>query len=109
MRQVILNLMSNAVKYTPSSGEIRITLDRADDRIRWSIRDTGVGVPKQAQAKLFEKFFRADNVLTLETEGTGLGLYMIRLILEKFEGRVWCESEAGEGATFRFTLPLQAV
>ena len=61
-----------------------------------------------AQAKLFEKFYRAENVTTLETEGTGLGLYLVRLIMEQLAGRVWCESEEGAGATFLFTVPLAA-
>jgi signal transduction histidine kinase len=81
----------------------------AGDEVRWAIRDSGIGVPKQAQARLFEKFFRADNVATVETEGTGLGLYLVRLIMERCGGRVWCESEVGEGATFQFTLPLSGV
>ena len=74
--------------------------------VQWSIADSGIGVPKQAQSRLFEKFYRAENGLTVETEGTGLGLYLVRLILGQFGGRVWCESEEGKGATFLFTLPL---
>jgi PAS domain S-box-containing protein len=106
LRQVVLNLVSNAIKYTPPGGEIAIRMGRDGDAIRWSIQDSGVGIPKEAQRRLFEKFFRAENVLTIETEGTGLGLYLVRLILERFGGRVWCESEEGKGATFAFTLPL---
>jgi two-component system sensor histidine kinase VicK len=74
--------------------------------LEWSIQDSGIGIPKTSQARLFEKFYRAENVLTIETEGTGLGLYLVRLILEQFEGRVWCESEEGRGSTFFFTVPL---
>jgi signal transduction histidine kinase len=106
LRQVVLNMTSNAVKYTPPGGEIAIRLDRDGDALRWAIRDNGIGIPKTSQARLFEKFYRAENVLTIETEGTGLGLYLVRLILEQFEGRVWCESEEGRGSTFLFTIPL---
>ncbi len=106
LRQVILNLMSNAIKYTPPGGMLTVRLGREAGAARWAVTDTGVGIPKPAQARLFEKFFRADNALTIETEGTGLGLYLVRLIIEKLGGRVWCESEEGRGATFLFTLPL---
>jgi len=105
LRQVILNLTSNAIKYTPTGGEIAIRMSRGDAEVGWAIQDSGIGVPKEAQHRLFEKFYRAENALTLETEGTGLGLYLVRLILEQFGGRVWCESEEGKGATFLFTLP----
>ena len=74
--------------------------------LEWSIQDSGIGVPQASHARLFEKFYRADNVLTVETEGTGLGLYLVRLIIAQFDGRVWCDSEEGRGATFSFTLPL---
>jgi PAS domain S-box-containing protein len=106
MRQVMLNLVSNAIKYTASGGEISVQLCRVGATVQWSITDSGIGIPKAAQARLFEKFYRAENGLTVETEGTGLGLYLVRLILGQFGGRVWCESEEGKGATFLFTLPL---
>jgi len=130
IRQVILNLVSNAVKYTPAGGAITVTIripnfqfpipylkniasepqsqiaNQKSQMLEWSIQDSGIGIPKTSQARLFEKFYRAENVLTIETEGTGLGLYLVRLILEQFEGRVWCESEEGRGSTFLFTVPL---
>jgi PAS domain S-box-containing protein len=106
LRQVILNLTSNAIKYTPPGGDVAIRMEVANGAVRWAIRDSGIGIPKESRARLFEKFFRADNVHTISTEGTGLGLYLVRLILEKFSGEVWCESEEGKGATFIFTLPL---
>jgi len=107
LRQVIVNLASNAIKYTPSGGDISIRIERDDRRaVRWTITDSGIGIPKTALGRLFEKFYRADNVHTVETEGTGLGLYLVRLIIERLGGEVWCESEEGRGSAFIFTLPI---
>jgi signal transduction histidine kinase len=106
IRQVILNLASNAVKYTPPGGDIAITVRRAGASVCWAVRNSGIGIPKDAQRRLFEKFSRAENVFVVETEGTGLGVYIVRLIVEQFGGRVWCHSDEGKGATFFFSLPL---
>src|SRR5207245_928156 len=107
LRQVIANLTSNALKYTPSGGHVSIRIDREDGRTaRWTITDSGIGIPTTAMGRLFEKFYRADNVHTVETEGTGLGLYLVRLIIERLAGEVWCESEEGRGSAFIFTLPI---
>jgi len=105
LRQVVLNLTSNAIKYSPSRGSISVRLTCEQDLVRWQIKDTGIGIPKESQRHLFEKFYRADNVAALETDGTGLGLYLVRLIVEQIGGRVGCESEEGQGATFYFTVP----
>jgi two-component system phosphate regulon sensor histidine kinase PhoR len=106
LRQAILNLVSNAMKYTSRGGEIRIAANRVDGQLRWEIQDTGIGIPKADLGKLFEKFYRAENAQAVETEGTGLGLYLVRLIVEQFGGKVWCSSEEGVGSMFAFTLPL---
>jgi PAS domain S-box-containing protein len=106
LRQVVLNLVSNAIKYTPPGGKMEVWIEREDSSVLWAIRDNGIGISKEAQGRLFEKFFRADNALAIETEGTGLGLYLARLIVERLGGRIWCESEEGEGATFLLKLPL---
>jgi len=108
LRQVVMNLTSNAIKYTPTGGEISIRIGvESPGTVRWAITDTGIGIPKGSLGKLFEKFYRAENVHTVETEGTGLGLYLVRLIVEKFAGQVWCEAEEGRGSTFIFTLPIE--
>jgi two-component system phosphate regulon sensor histidine kinase PhoR len=106
LRQVLMNLISNAIKYTPSDGEIAIRMGQDSRNLRWSIRDSGIGIPQASIARLFEKFYRADNVHTVDTEGTGLGLYLVRLIVERFGGTVACESKEGRGTTFTVTLPL---
>jgi len=106
LRQVVLNLASNAIKYSPSRGDISVRLTREHEVVRWQIQDTGIGIPRESQRHPFEKFYRADNVAALETDGTGLGLYLVRLIVEQIGGRVGCESEEGHGAMFYFTVPV---
>jgi signal transduction histidine kinase len=108
LRQAILNLISNAMKYTPAGGQITIHITRENDALRWEIKDTGIGIPKADLRKLFQKFYRAGNAVAVETEGTGLGLYLVRLIAERFGGKVWCESAEGSGSTFTLELPCAA-
>ena len=105
-RQAVLNVLSNAIKYTPQGGSIHITATHEGEAVRWSVRDTGIGVPSSAQARLFEKFYRADNAQIVDTEGTGLGLYLVRLIAQRAGGSVACESQEGAGSTFTLTLPV---
>ena len=105
LREVLRHLVSNAVKYTPSGGDISIGIDADDRQVKWSIRDNGIGIPAAAQGRLFEKFYRADNAAQVETESTGLGLYIVRLIAQHLGGRVWCESEEDRGTTFYLTMP----
>jgi len=106
MRQVVVNLASNAIKYTPAGGRIDIRIARRGAALYWSIRDSGIGISPDSQKRLFEKFFRADNAHALDTEGTGLGLYLVRLIVERLGGTIGCESEVGRGTLFHFTLPI---
>lgn len=106
VRQAVLNLISNAIKYNNPGGRLDIRIAAQNDALEWSVRDTGMGIPRAAQSRLFEKFFRADNAVAQEVEGTGLGLHLVRLIIEQAGGRVWCESEPGAGALFAFTLPM---
>jgi signal transduction histidine kinase len=106
LRQVFSNLLSNAVKYTPPGGTIRVTIRRDTEQVYWSVRDTGIGIPARDIPLLFQKFYRAENALAMNAEGTGLGLALVRLITERLGGRVWCESEEGQGATFFCVLPL---
>ncbi len=106
LRQVVANLVSNAVKYTPRGGRIEVGLAQVDESVEWLVRDNGMGIPPAARGRLFEKFFRADNAVATETEGTGLGLHLVRLIVEGTGGHVRVESEEGQGATFAFVLPV---
>lgn len=104
-RQVVLNLLSNAIKYTNPGGKIDVRLEQKDGKVVWSVQDNGLGIPKGAQERLFEKFFRADNVARVATEGTGLGLHIVRLIVEQMGGRIGFESEEGKGSRFYFMMP----
>jgi two-component system phosphate regulon sensor histidine kinase PhoR len=104
-RQAVLNLVSNAIKYTPAGGQVTVRLASGPGGVELVVSDTGIGIPASAQRRLFEKFYRADNALAVDTEGTGLGLYLVRLIVERSGGRISCDSREGAGSTFRFTLP----
>jgi PAS domain S-box-containing protein len=107
LREAIENLLSNAVKYTPAGGRVEISLAVRDGQAIWMIRDNGIGVPADARKRLFEKFFRASNVARIDTEGTGLGLHLVKLIVERHQGRVWFEPNEGIGTTFAFAVPCE--
>jgi len=106
IKLAIQNLLENAIRYTRPGGEVIISLKYAKGEIELSIKDTGVGIPKDQQARVFTKFFRAANVIRMETEGSGLGLFIAKNIIEAHGGRIWFESEEGKGTTFYFTLPV---
>src|SRR5207244_6445971 len=106
VRQVVLTLVSNAVKYSAAGGPIDIALRAEASTVTWSVRDAGVGIASEAQGRVFEKFHRADNVLTLDTEGLGLGLCLAKLVVEQLGGGITFESVEGQGSTFAFTLPI---
>lgn len=105
IKQALNNIISNAITYTPAGGKIAIDLKIQDNEVLGSITDTGFGIPKEQQAKIFSKFFRASNILSVETSGTGLGLYIAKSFIEASGGRLWFQSEEGKGTTFYFTLP----
>lgn len=104
--QVVTNILSNAVKFTPRGGSIRIALRREAAQIAVEIADSGIGIPAEHIDLIFEKFHRSDDMLTAATEGTGLGLAITRQIIEYHGGSIWAASTQGKGSTFTFTLPL---
>lgn len=102
------NLLENAVNYTNDGGKIKVSLARKESDILISVTDSGIGIPKSQQVQIFTKLFRADNAREKETNGTGLGLYMSKAIIEQSGGKIWFESE-GEGTTFYVTIPLSGM
>jgi len=102
---VIQNLLTNAVLYTNTGGEIIISLKYSDNEIEFKISDSGIGIPKIQQKRVFTKFFRGSNAMKVDTGGTGLGLYISKNIIEAHNGKIWFESKEGNGTTFYFTLP----
>jgi signal transduction histidine kinase len=104
--QIVLeNLLSNAIKYTPTTGSIALRLISDPEEMRFEVRDTGYGIPRHQQQHIFEKLFRADNVVKTDTVGTGLGLYIARFSVEAWGGKIWFESDEGHGTIFSFTVP----
>ncbi len=107
IRLAIQNLLDNALSYTLSGGRVIIAVRRIEKEIEFSVKDSGIGIPKDQQVRIFTKFFRGANVLRMETDGSGLGLFITKNIIEAHGGRVWFESKEGEGTTFYFTLPIR--
>lgn len=105
LRQVIDNLVNNAVKYSPNGGTIRIAGSYTDDEVRIAIQDEGVGLPQDEWDRIFERFYRIDDALSRKTQGTGLGLYLSRAVVEAHGGQIGVHSVPGQGATFYFRLP----
>lgn len=105
---VIQNLVENAINYTPSNGRVSVLIKYQKEvpEILVEVKDTGIGIPKSEQQRIFSKFFRGSNAIKSETEGTGLGLFIAKNIIEAHHGKIWFESEKDKGTTFYFTLPV---
>ncbi|MBU2260294.1 hypothetical protein KKC44_06885, partial [Patescibacteria group bacterium] len=103
---VLQNLFSNAVKYTKEGGKVSITLEKNKEAITISVKDTGMGIPKDEQPRIFERLFRARNVQTVDTGGSGLGLYISKMVAENMGGELSFVSEEGKGTTFTLALPV---
>lgn len=101
------NIINNAVRYTFGGGNIKVSLTKHEKYIEVEVKDTGIGIPLSQQNKVFSKFFRSSNVMKVDTEGTGLGLYIAKNIIEAHDGRIWFESEENKGTTFYFTIPIR--
>jgi signal transduction histidine kinase len=104
IERVFINLIGNALKFTPENGKISINAFRSGRQIQIDVSDTGFGIPEDAQGKLFQEFFRVENTINQEVKGTGLGLALAKHIVEAHQGRIWVRSKLSEGSTFSFTL-----
>jgi signal transduction histidine kinase len=108
LKLVIENLIDNAIRYTEGKGEVAVSIGKRDaNKILFSVRDSGVGIPEKDQKYIFQKFFRAENALKQRTKGSGLGLYVCRTIVEKSGGQIWFKSKDHQGTTFFVTLPIK--
>lgn len=106
IREVYINLFSNAIKYTPLGGKISIMVSVSPSELISRVSDSGIGIPKSQQGRVFKKFFRADNAVKLQSEGIGLGLYLAKAIIQSSGGKIWFESKENQGTSFIFSLPL---
>lgn len=103
-KEVLSNLISNAIKYTASDGHVTVSIKNRRYDMLFTITDTGMGIPRYSQEQIFTKFFRAHNVVKQETSGTGLGLYLVKGLVEALGGKIWFESTEGKGTSFYVTL-----
>lgn len=108
VRQILSNILSNAYNFTPENGQVILRMRQVGAAVQVDVQDTGIGIPPAEQERVFERFYRGENLLVLSTSGTGLGLSIVKNLVEMHQGSIWLESSglAGEGSTFSITLPL---
>lgn len=105
LTEVLINLLSNAVKFSPHDGKVKIAAAEEKDDITVSITDNGIGIPKKDLSKIFDHFYRTEKSQKMDIKGTGLGLTIVKFLLEKMGGKIWCKSHIDKGTTFYFSLP----
>jgi signal transduction histidine kinase len=108
VEQMVENLVSNAIKYTPAEGSVEVRFSRANGTVRLEVSDTGIGIPAADRPRLFTEFFRSENAKAMEEVGTGLGLAIVKEITDQLGGRILVESEEGAGTIFVVHLPIAA-
>ena len=107
LERLLSNLLENAVKYTPAKGKVRLQLSLNDNSVRIMVSDTGIGIPPEAMPRIFEEFYRGKNAKEMGQEGTGLGLSLVKRIVERYHGQIGIESTPHQGSTFTVTLPRE--
>ncbi len=105
--QVIINLLTNAIKYSPHSDKIRVTTSTSSNKVTFCVQDFGIGIEEEKQSQVFERFFRVSGDNQKIYPGIGLGLYIAKEIIMKQGGHIWLESEPGKGSTFCFRLQIE--
>ncbi len=105
--RIFINLISNAIKFTPEGGTIIVDAHLDNGTVKVEVADTGIGISQKDCAQLFDEFYRVDNPINQKVKGTGLGLPLAKKIVEAHSGRIWITSKLGEGTTFHFTLPKE--
>lgn len=108
LRMVVENLLGNSIKYTPQGGKVELKVGKKGNFLIFSIKDNGVGIPREQQNRVFEKFFRSDNAVRYQTDGTGLGLYIAKNIVKQSGGNICFESEENIGTIFNVSLPVKS-
>ena len=109
LREVVINIISNAVRYSNPHGTIEVAFEMGDGAITISVKDDGIGIPASQHSRIFEKFFRADNAIHKTADGTGLGLNLVKTLIALWHGTIWFTSEEGKGTTFYFTIPYKGM
>ena len=104
VRQVLANLIENAIKYSPEGGHVEVDVAEHDGAVRFGVRDEGLGIAPEDQDRIFEKFYRADPQMVRGVGGTGLGLYICKELVSRMGGRIWVEPNDGKGSAFFFEL-----
>lgn len=108
MKQILFNLLMNAISYTPEKGSVSVIIDEQEDDVCFTVQDTGIGISEQDLPRIFERFYRVDKDRSRETGGTGLGLAIVKHIVEVHEGKIEVDSELGKGTTFKVYIPKEA-
>ena len=109
VKQIVFNLLSNAMKFTLDRGEVGIRAQNSDDHVEVAVWDNGIGIADEDQQRIFEEFQQAEQGLTNKPEGTGLGLALTKKLVDLHGGQIWVESNQGNGSTFVFTLPVEGI
>ncbi|MCG4586302.1 ATP-binding protein, partial [Anaerosalibacter bizertensis] len=105
-RQMLMNLIDNGIKYTPNGGKVKVSVFEKDEKLVIKVKDTGIGIDKKHQNRLFERFYRADKARSRQVGGTGLGLAIVKHIVLMFNGKIDLQSEPNRGSIFTIEIPL---
>jgi PAS domain S-box-containing protein len=108
LRNIVQSIISNAIEYTPNKGKVTVSLEKVDSLAKFTVEDNGIGIPKDEQKDIFDKFTRATNAKKVKTDGTGLGMYIARQAIDLLGGKLWFESKVGKGTKFFVELPLES-